>query len=222
MVSARRVARRYLLRLAFANHGHQKTAKIDMSAELPTLWYENQEGDRFIPDLSLDYPSDQIPHGYKYQYSRFPRTLTETMLKLVTEEDVEACGHSNIRPDLGLIGGLEGRICNLCGGSQTKRIGGPWPSKWKSGGSMNIGSMNSSYPADLVLAMTRPNPEEIRKAAERGHTIVPMDLERAMIFAGTSCERCLNVLLWRHGCDDGYEDGSPEWVRCNTSCELCT
>ena len=209
-LQSRRVASRHLIRLA-----------LDMGAPLPTLWYENEGGKKFIPDLTLDYPADQIPKGFKYQFSRFPRTLTETMLKLVTEGDVEACAHTDIRPDRGLIDGLEGHICNLCGGSQTKNIGEPWSDKWTSGGSIHIGDMNTSYPASLVLAMTRPTSEEALKAAERGHYIAPVDLERAILCAATACERCLNVLLWRYGCDDGYEEGSPEWIRSNTSCELC-
>ena len=193
---------------------------IRMDADLPILWMENEKGDRLIPDLRGDMPP-HTPNEYIYQFSRFPRQLTENMLMLITEEEVSACSHPKTREDLGLIEGLEGRICLHCGGSQVKGIGNPWPTEWRSGGSTSIGSMNSSFSADLVLAMTRPTNEEIQKAEQRGHTIVPVDLDRAILFAGTACERCMNVLLWRFGCDDGYEEGSPAWVRSNTCCELC-
>jgi hypothetical protein len=140
---------------------------------------------------------------------------------MVTEEDVESCNHEEILIDHGLIDGLEGRICRICGGHQTKNVGDPWPAKWDAYGSRDAFSATSTYPIDLVLAMTRPTPEEFKRAADRGHMIRPVDFERAVLLSATSCERCMNVLLYRHGLNDGYEEGSDEWKRANTRCALC-
>lgn len=223
--TAHRVARRFLLSQVLPKRNGSKVA-INLSIPLPTLWYEDENGAKWVPDLRADYPADQVPEGFVYQHSRFPRTLTETVLRLITQEDVDECSHEEILVDHGLIegpegSGAEGRICRSCGGSQTKKVGEPWPAEWHGGGSRDVGSGSSSFPSDLVLAMTRPTPDEIHTAEQRGHTIVPVDFDVATILAATSCERCLNVLLYRHGCDDGYEEGSAEWQKANTRCDLC-
>lgn len=220
MVKSSRVLRRHLLQQLLPVKAVRRKFAIDMNAELPILWLENEAGDVVVPDLTGDMPPN-TPKGFIYQHSRFPRTLVHNCLKMVTEEEVNTCAHEEVLADHGLIEGLEGRICRMCGGSQTKDAGAPWPAEWKSGGSRDMFSGSSTYPTALVLAMVRPSPEEIAKAGERGHQIEPMDFERAILFAGTSCERCMNVLLWRYGCDDGYEEGSPDWERSNTSCKLC-
>lgn len=37
-----------------------------------------------------------------------------------------------------------------------------------------------------------------------------------------SCERCMNVLLYKYlNGSDGYQEGSREWTRANTQCEFC-
>lgn len=45
---------------------------------VPTLWYENAEGERFIPDL-MQCGSD-VPPEFVYQHSQFPTTLAHTIL----------------------------------------------------------------------------------------------------------------------------------------------
>jgi hypothetical protein len=69
--------------------------------------------------------------------------------------------------------------------------------------------------------MTRPSPVEMQAAADRGHATTPVPFERAVLLAANSCERCMNVLAYRHGLEDGYEEGSPEWVQSNTRCAMC-
>lgn len=216
MPNLQRIVRRYLLRRLTAKH---TKLSLDLNADLPTLWYENDKGTKFTPPL--DDPFHPLPDGFVYQHSRFPTSLIHNCLRLITEEDVAACPHAETVVDHGLIAGLEGRICRDCGGSQTKNVGAPWPAEWHSGGSRNLFSGTSTYPEDLVLAMVRPSPGEIATASERGHQIYPVKFERAVLLAATSCERCLNVLLWRHGLDDGYEEGSPDWSKANTKCDLC-
>lgn len=218
--TARRVLRRHLLKQLLPQEKRRTKVAIYLTKPLPTLWFENEAGDQHVPDLTGNMPPD-VPEGFIYQRSRFPRTLVDNCLRLVTEEDVSKCDHKEVLIDHGLIDGLEGRICRDCGGSQTKNEGEPWPAVWKSGGSQQVFSGSSSYPSNLVLAMVRPSEEEMGKAAERGHNIIPMSYDQAVLVAATSCERCLNVLLWRHGLGDGYEEGSPEWEKANTSCELC-
>lgn len=45
--------------------------------------------------------------------------------------------------------------------------------------------------------------------------------EAQYVFAN-SCERCMNVLLYKYlDGEDGYPWLSPEWLKCNTSCDFC-
>lgn len=211
----RKVALRYLLSRAIP---HRTKVAFNMNAPTPTIWYENEAGDEWVPPEMIVPP----PEGFVFMHSMFPAQLVESISRLVRQEDIDVCSHSDIVVDTGLIDGLEGRICRVCGGSQTKPIGEPWPSQWNGGGgSKHVMEMTSSYNSDLVLALTRPTPEEMQKALKRGHRIQPVSFERAILLAANSCERCLNVLLYRCGLDDGYEEGSDEWVRCGTSCDFC-
>lgn len=219
-MNTRRIVRRYLLAQVLPKGNRAKVA-INLDIPLPNIWYENEKGDKWIPDMVNPFDPPP-PEGFVYQHSRFPRELSERVLRLITQEDVDNCPHEEIRIDHGLIEGLEGRICRSCGGSQTKKVGEPWPKEWTGGGSKEAFSSTSTFPIDLVLAMTRPTPQEFQTAALRGHTIVPMDFERAVIIAATSCERCMNVLLYRHGLRDGYEEGSEQWAESPTQCHFCT
>lgn len=79
-----------------------------------------------------------------------------------------------------------------------------------------------SWPDDLVLAMVRPTAEELAVARSRhGSTPRILGMDDAILLAATSCERCLNALLWHYGTPDGYRKGSPEWLACPTSCAIC-
>lgn len=47
-------------------------------------------------------------------------------------------------------------------------------------------------------------------------------LEEAIWICSKSCERCMNVLLYKYlNGTDGYEEYSEEWKKCNTECEFC-
>lgn len=208
--SASSLVRRFKLRQA-----------LNLNYEFPEYWFENEYGDRIIPDPETLEMSRPLPKEYIYQHSQSPRTVPHHVLELIRQEDVDACPHSEIVKDHGLIDGLEGRICRDCGGTQVKSIGEEWPAKWSGQGSRSVGSMNQTYPEDLVLAMTRPSREEWDTALSRGHLIEPVTLTRAIILAANSCERCLNVLCYRHGLKDGYEEFSEDWAKSNTRCKLC-
>lgn len=47
-------------------------------------------------------------------------------------------------------------------------------------------------------------------------------LEEAIYVYCNSCERCMNVLLYKYlNGKDGYEEFSEEWQKCNTVCDWC-
>lgn len=125
--------------------------------KLLTLWYENEDGDKYIPK-SMETP-DQIPiDKYPYQVSQFPTQLTTTYLKCSDDKSEE-----------------------IAEGHQT-------------------------WPEDLVLAMANSG---------------DYSLSESILIAAQSCERCLNVLCYEYGLDDGYPEGSEQWEKCGTSCEFC-
>lgn len=47
------------------------------------------------------------------------------------------------------------------------------------------------------------------------------ELDEAILIVARTCERCMNVLLWEYGCDDGYQHGSDEYERAGTTCLFC-
>lgn len=73
--------------------------KIDKS-RLLTLWYENEKGDKYIPDLKdalHNIPIDKYP----YQVSQFPNVLRTTYLKCYDDKSEEvASGESSWSEDL--------------------------------------------------------------------------------------------------------------------------
>jgi hypothetical protein len=174
--------------------------------KLRTLWYENEDGDIFVPDF--DEGPDEIPEGFHYQVSQFPNDLVMTMLYIVPQDRVDACPHSEdqIFPTDGWIDGVEGRECKECGGSQVKDTDEEWPGEWDGGGCQEILRGNSGWPEDLVLAIANSG---------------DFTLSEAVLISANSCERCLNALYFDYGLDDGYEEGSEEWQNCNTECEFC-
>lgn len=47
-------------------------------------------------------------------------------------------------------------------------------------------------------------------------------LEQAVWVYANSCERCMNVLLYKYlDGKDGYPEYSDEWKKCNTVCDFC-
>ncbi len=178
---------------------------IDKS-KLNTLWYENETGEKFV-SLSNDGFSD-IPEGFVYQHSAFPRTLRHNVLRFVVKGEVEACSHpaENVVKTYGWIDGMEGRECKRCHGTQVKKLADPWPEKWDAEGSRPFISMEDSWSEDLVLAM-----------ANSGDFTLP----EAILASANSCERCMNSLAYQYDLKWGYEEYSQEWMESNTSCGFC-
>lgn len=142
--------------------------------EIPTLWYENENGERWLlPDTRWcgDPPP---PEGFCYQHSRFPNSVRHLVL------------------------GVENDKSHM------------------------IAAMESTWSAKLVMAMARPSLKERAMQFLRYGRFAPkIGLHQAILHASVSCEACGNVLRHRYGIDDGYRKYSEEWVKSNTSCELC-
>ena len=169
-----------------------------------TLWYENNAGDKFYPDFR-ECMRD-IPEGFIYQHHIETTTVRHGILKIIQQKDVDQCQHNRIVPTDGWIEGIEGRECRDCYGTQTREVGKPWPEKWNGDRSVSLGAMNSSWNEKLVLAMATSGDYSLREA---------------ILIVSQCCERCLNVWCHVYGLDDGYPIDSPEYKRCNTSCEFC-
>lgn len=222
---------------------------MDLDNNLYQIWYENEAGERFVPNLAGDMPPE-VPSGFVYHHAQFASYVSHDVLKIVQRAEVDACPHAQTRPDGGLIDGLKGRRCTACGGYQCVRADQDWPQTWDASGSVRICTGTSGWPANLVLAMTRPTPEESALALERtekrsvlgfvhpdyakatgaqvGDTMVARgpapklySLDDAILIAARACEGCMNVLLWRYGCNDGYPEDSDERKRAGTSCLFC-
>jgi len=174
--------------------------------EHKTLWYENEAGEKWYPDLKGG-PLANAPDGFKYQHSRFPTMLRENMLKIVQADEVEACEHpeDSVQPTGGWVDGVEGRECKACGGTQMRNTGQPWPDKWEAYGSRSMGAMESGWSEDLALALVKEG----------------FSLPNAIIVSATSCERCMNTLAHECGLEWGYKEGSEEWQKCGTECSFC-
>lgn len=191
--------------------------------KMPILWWENEAGDRWIQPFGPG-EIESPPPGYIYQWSRFPTVLREHVLRMVVQEEVDACPHpaESIKPDLGIIDSMEGRECEKCHGYQSKNKGEPWPEKWEANGSRDFMATESTWSPDLVLAMVRPSEDELAVAVQRhGEEPRLLGMDDAILMAATSCERCLNALLWRYGCNDGYPPYSEQWNKSNTRCGIC-
>lgn len=47
-------------------------------------------------------------------------------------------------------------------------------------------------------------------------------LPEAIAVSEEACERCSNVLAYNYlNGEDGYVEGSEEWLKCNTECRFC-
>jgi hypothetical protein len=182
---------------------------------LQSLWYENDEGEKWYQD-----PDDQEmptpPDGFYYQFSRFSHILRESSLYIIPEINVRNCKHpaKHIKSTGGWIDGSLGRECKLCGGTQVKEWTEEWAREWDSGKCVPWMGGNSSWSEDLVMNIANSGDYK---------------LGDAIIIAATCCERCLNVLCYNYKVPsydnpdiiDGYAEGSEEWKKCGTSCRFC-
>jgi len=190
---------------------------------LPSLWFENEAGERWIPDFSTG-DGHVPPPGYIYQHDRMPASLRHSILRTILPEEVATCPHpeEDLRKTYGWVEGVEGRECARCKGTQVRNIGEPWPDKWDSSGSYTLLSGESTWPTDLALAMARPSSQEVQEAALRhGKVLRPLSVEDSILVAATACEACMNSLAHHYGLGWGYERGSKDWKESGTSCELC-
>lgn len=79
------------------------------------------------------------------------------------------------------------------------------------GGDDRICTLNSGASEDLVMALaTGANGQRKYR------------LREALVIAGEACECCMNVLAKQYGLEWGYEYGSEDQKKSNTSCEWCS
>jgi len=203
---------------------------------LEQIWFEDQEGNRWVPDMEGEMPPD-VPLGFFRMCTQFSNHVTEESRLFVTQGKVDECPHPEERyekigvmRDDGVIG-----ICGLCRGRRRTFNNGDV--KWvatSAGGEFETASTMSWNPA-LVLAMVRPTVEEREKQNHRwrpeqpalqvGATVAiypPLfEMPEAIIIAAQSCSRCLNVLLYTYGLDDGFAEMSDQWKAHGTECRFC-
>lgn len=91
----------------------------------------------------------------------------------------------------------------------------------------------SQFPTQLVESILQLNDDGTSTEIMRGTSGFPNDLVTQMVrsgewdvadaimVAGQSCERCLNVLCHRYNLKDGYPFGSEAYWRAGTSCRMC-
>ena len=73
--------------------------KLAARPVLPTLWYENEAGERWL--MPVDNLDARPPEGFIYQWSRFPSVLRETCLRVEDGQSREiATGESSWPTDL--------------------------------------------------------------------------------------------------------------------------
>ena len=190
-------------------------------SEIVSLWFENSQGERFVPNY--DNNNYTPPPGFIYQHSFNAHELTHKCFKAVLQSEVDACLHTNVTPIYGWVPGIEGRECAVCHGTQTRNIKNSWPPKWDAHGSRKVFVGNSSYSADLVMGMVNPYLKQWIKSLFRNNSKPPKKypLHKAIIIVANSCERCLNYLYFKYGFDDGYPEKSDKWWRAGTRCEFC-
>lgn len=210
-----------------------------MRARLPCLWYENEDGVRWVPESEMhpwliklakllgtyEPPEQDPPKGFIYQRSRFPAEAHDRCLRAVLRSEVDACEHppEYVKRTGGWIDGVKGRECQMCNGTQVCDEDEEWPEEWEAEGTRTLMSGTTSYPVDLVMAMTRPSLVEIARQVYRyGFPAAPFgDYGQAVVYAAVACEACMNALAYRYGLSWGYPRGSDDWHKAGTSCELC-
>lgn len=175
---------------------------------LPYLWYENENGDRWYPNLRHPgNPDEDRPPEYLYQNSRFPHQITHSILRIVQPHEVAACEHPSdqVVATGGWIEGIDGRECHACNGVQVRNSNEPWPEEWEAQGSRRVMAGNTTWSEDLATELVK-----------RG---VP--ISDAILFSAIACERCVNIAAWKAGLPWGYPEDDENAKTAGTSCELC-
>jgi hypothetical protein len=186
-------------------------------SKLVTLWYENENGDKWIPKLTGDGdPMKGRPEGFIYQHSRFPTQLRTSVLLEGSVKEVGLCQHpmAAIRSISGLRGGLKGRKCGACSGTQVVEEDIGWPRFWKATGSREVFAMNEEWCDKLAVALHTSSLPSTWGVSD-------LSLSEAILIAATACERCSNAMAHHLELGFGYPEGGKEWSKCGTSCELC-
>lgn len=180
---------------------------IDKS-KLLTIWYED-ENQHIIPS-----DPDSVEYYDKSavtKHVRFPCMIVEDVSLYHFQEDVDKCNHPDdqIVPTTGWIDGVEGRKCKLCNGTQIRKVGEEWPSKWDVEALTPLIAFRTTWNDILVLAMANSG---------------DFTLHDAIIVATTACERCVNALCNKYlpnNKNNGYPEFSDEWKASGMHCDFC-
>lgn len=182
---------------------------IDKSKLKLGIWYEDENGNY------LGHQEDSVEpiEGAHTYHTCFPLEVTEHIFISHSKEKKQKCKHKRkwLKKDTGLIKGYKGRICTACGCNQTRKWWQPWGRNWDNGA-------NITPLIDARVCIGGGNEKIILAMANSGD----YTLSEAIAVYASLCERCSNVLAWKYtNGQDGYEEFSEEWKKCNTECDFC-
>jgi hypothetical protein len=207
-----------------------------MSNRPVQLWYENDNGEKWVPPEGGECP----PPGYRTQVSRFLRDITTTHI-IGSDLDVYSeCKHRLVKETYGWIDGVEGRQCLECGARQSRESGLGRGAGWlrlvadrvsmatkvahdvaaRVGDLFGVGKRwpkEWEKPADTALRVTSSYPADIVEALVRSGCPLEESIEHVVDL----CERCTNALTYELGLVGGYSKDSDEFKKCPSSCSNC-
>jgi hypothetical protein len=73
---------------------------MEQTAQIPELWYENEQGKRWIPDERHFRELSDPPDGYVYQRTQFACSVTDDIIRIGVGK--VASGTTTYSPDLAL------------------------------------------------------------------------------------------------------------------------
>ncbi len=184
--------------------------KIDKSKLKVGIWYEDENGNVY---RNSDGGCGERPNDKCTSYHTcFPLSVSEDVSMYY--DNKETCKHplKYRKRTGGWVKGIKGCKCTNCGKEKVGKSSIPFAlMPWKPGcDTYHLITGNRSL-SDLsgkcVVAMVNSG---------------DYTLSEALVVMATSCERCMNVLLYKYlNGEDGYEEYSEEWKKANTVCDFC-
>lgn len=180
--------------------------KIDKENLKLGMWYEDADGNVLKKDNPDAY---EAPKGAICYHTIYPLQITETIRGLYDKN--KKCKHKHTKRTYGWIDGLKGRQCCDCGRTQVVNKWRPWGKKWNNGA--------NSY--EMIEFHTHLCTDSGKCAVAMANS-GDYTIEEALSILANACERCTNVLIFKYlNGQDGYQEFSEEWKKCNTVCDFC-
>lgn len=180
--------------------------KIDMK-KIPCNWLQDEDGNKYDAVYNKD---GLIINDKQYQHNILVNQCRTEILKPVFESNVNKCRHPKNKMKTNFYNKFhnEHRICEECGGSQSRKIGEDWPDKWNCSGSMFVGTSITLWDNDLVTTIVRSGEYNVKEA---------------ILIVSHACEDCLNVLRNKYGLETKRQGSWTEGLRKYRSdnCRLC-